>query len=169
MPGPVYTDTAGPPLLITDAVLTAIREHAAAAYPDECCGALLGYDGADSASETAEGRVLRRAIPLVNHWSDGPGSHFLIPAATVRRIDAYARRQALELVGFYHSHPAGAPVPSAFDLEAAWPWYSYLIVAVGGTNTGTVRGWILTDDRTTFVEHPLQILQEGREEPCRSR
>lgn len=163
-------DTAGPPLLIETAVLATIREDAAAVYPDECCGALLGHEGATNTApgDTAP-RALHRALPLPNHWPGARGSRFLIPAAMVRRVEEYARSQGLELVGFYHSHPDGAPVPSAFDLEHAWPWYSYLIIAVGGIERGTLRCWKLADDRTTFAEQPLLISGEGREEPCRSR
>jgi proteasome lid subunit RPN8/RPN11 len=48
-----------------------------------------------------------------------------------------ARREArvrhLEIVGFYHSHPRSAPVPSPTDLaEASYPDHLYLIVGLAG-------------------------------------
>ena len=41
------------------------------------------------------------------------------------------RAKAGELVlGFYHSHPDHPARPSEYDREHAWPFYSYVIVAI---------------------------------------
>ena len=53
--------------------------------------------------------------------------------------EQYAAKQALDVVGFYHSHPDHPAVPSAYDLQHAWPLYSYIVVAVGGGVGGAVR------------------------------
>lgn len=174
------------PLLIHPLVLTTIREAAAKAFPEECCGALLGMDqvAGTGPGETAQ-RIVCRAIELENQEPVRRDSHFLIRADTVQGVEALAQGMGLELVGFFHSHPDGEPAPSEFDLEAAWPWYSYLILGLRGTDIrtgpndgtvtepgwsefGVVRGWRLDHDRTTFVEQNLLIVGEGREDPCRS-
>ena len=59
-----------------------------------------------------------------------------------------ARERALEVVGFYHSHPRGSAEPSPVDRETAWPWYVYLIV---DPVAGVARAWRLADDRSTFA------------------
>lgn len=42
-----------------------------------------------------------------------------------------ARSRGLGVVGFYHSHPRSAPVPSPADLaEASYPDHLYLIVSL---------------------------------------
>jgi proteasome lid subunit RPN8/RPN11 len=46
------------------------------------------------------------------------------------RGEKYARDKGLEVVGFYHSHPDDVAVPSQYDLEHAWPTYSYIVMAV---------------------------------------
>ena len=61
--------------------------------------------------------------------ADEPSRRFLLDP----RIHIDARRQARDqgrsVVGFYHSHPRSAPMPSATDLEcAAYPDHWYLIV-----------------------------------------
>jgi proteasome lid subunit RPN8/RPN11 len=71
----------------------------------------------------------------------------------------------MQLVGFYHSHPDGAAVPSPFDREAAWPWYSYLIVPVRGGAAGSVRSWRLRDARVDFVEEKIEVPGMGPEVP----
>ena len=63
------------------------------------------------------------------------------------RAEHDARALALDVVGFYHSHPRGAAVPSRFDLEHAVPGYIHLIVA--GTEA---RAWRLRHDRSGFDE-----------------
>jgi len=75
----------------------------------------------------------------------------------VRTAEAEAAAAALEVVGFYHSHPASAPVPSPADLEAGWPWYTYLLV---DASTGEARAWTLADDRSAFVERALHMEPE---------
>ena len=44
-----------------------------------------------------------------------------------------ARARGLDVVGFYHSHPGSAPLPSPTDLaEATYPDHLYLIVGLAG-------------------------------------
>jgi proteasome lid subunit RPN8/RPN11 len=125
-------------------IAAGLRRHAAAAAPLECCGALIG--------RTHCGRtVLRAALPLENRAA---AHGYLISAPTVRRLELRAARAGLEVVGFYHSHPRGGPVPSRADLELAWPGYVYAIVDVIG---GAVRCWRLRHDRTAFAELSLAL------------
>ncbi|MET0400499.1 MAG: M67 family metallopeptidase [Longimicrobiaceae bacterium] len=130
-------------LRVPAAALAAVRAHAAAAYPEECCGFLLGR-------EPGGARAVARAVPAENRWEGGRGARFLIPADAVRRVEAEAAGEGLALVGFYHSHPDGRPEPSGLDREHAWPWYSYLIVAAARGGAGEARSWRLRDDRSGF-------------------
>jgi proteasome lid subunit RPN8/RPN11 len=66
-----------------------------------------------------------------------------------------ARAQGLEVVGYYHSHPAGPPRPSAFDRERAWPELSYLIV----TPAGEAHSWRLGGDGA-FVEERVEAVPD---------
>lgn len=133
--------------------LAAVRTHAVAAYPEECCGALLGRDAAGRGSA----RVVVSAVAAENRW-DGPReARFLIPAAEVRGIEARAAASGLSLVGFYHSHPRGRAEPSEVDRSLAWPWYSYLIVAVSAGGAGEARSWRLADDRHAFIPEELVV------------
>ena len=133
--------------------LVRIRSHARTVYPHECCGALLGRAPTGDDSK----RKVVRAIPLENDRSDERERRYLISSGTVRELEAIAAREGLEVVGYYHSHPDRPAEPSAFDLEHAWPWYSYVIVRVRPRAVGPVRGWRLADDRCGFREEPLTI------------
>ena len=50
---------------IAPTLMRQMREHAAATYPDECCGALLGAD-------EAAGREVRGLCPIENQWNAAP-------------------------------------------------------------------------------------------------
>jgi len=131
--------------LSTEAV-AAIRRHAAAAYPYECCGALIGRQSDDGLVDVVE------ASPLENVTDEGPRRRFRVSPADYRESEARARALGAELVGFYHSHPDHPAQPSQYDLDHAWPNFSYVIVAVAGGQTGDLRSWRLRPDRSAFEE-----------------
>ena len=124
-------------------VLAGLRRHAAAAAPEECCGALIGA--------FSPLRVdVRAMVPVATPAISATG--YIIDADTVRRLERQAECAGVNVVGFYHSHPQSVADPSPLDLELAVPGYIYLIVE--GT-TGAVRGWQLCDDRSRFDELAL--------------
>ena len=130
--------------LSADALKT-IRAHGAATYPDECCGALIG-------TSTADGTDVRDARPLDNVTAEGPRRRFLVSAADYRAAERHAGEAGAELVGFYHSHPDHPAEPSQYDLDHAWPNFSYVILAVGGGRPADLRSWRLRADRSAFEE-----------------
>jgi proteasome lid subunit RPN8/RPN11 len=120
-----------------------IRSHGAETYPHECCGALLGVD-------SDAGREIRSLFRLVNRQSDSPRNRFSITAEDVLDAARAARGIGLDVVGWYHSHPDHPALPSEFDREQAWPWYSYVIVSVIKGESQTIASWRLADDRMRF-------------------
>ena len=130
--------------LDADAV-AAIRAHGAATYPNECCGALIGRSAPDVT------RVVE-ARPLDNVTAEGPRRRFLVSPSDYRDAERHASNAGAELVGFYHSHPDHPAEPSQYDLDHAWPNFSYVIVAVGGGTPDALRSWRLRADRSAFEE-----------------
>ncbi len=92
---------------VTSLALAAMRAHAAAARPHEACGILLG-----------EGRRITAAREAAN-VHPAPATHFEIDPQAL--IDAHraARSGGAQVVGYYHSHPAGPATPSATDRASA--------------------------------------------------
>ena len=80
---------------------------------------------------------------------------FLIGPDTYRQAEARAAETGAELLGFYHSHPDHPAVPSAFDLEHAWPNLIYAIVSVRAGQPEELRAWRLRPDRSGFIEETL--------------
>ena len=64
----------------------------------------------------------------------------------------------MDVLGFYHSHPDHPAIPSTYDLEHAWPFYSYLIVSVEKGKAQAITSWELENDRSKFT---TEFIVEG--------
>ncbi|MFO1120311.1 MAG: M67 family metallopeptidase [Rhodospirillales bacterium] len=105
------------------ALIDEITAAAAHAYPEECCGLLVGRRGGAAVRIT-------EAVASPNIAADRCRRFEVDPAlrlAVMRRL----RGTTEEIVGHYHSHPDGPPRPSgndaamAFETQLIW-----LVVAV---------------------------------------
>lgn len=143
------TQTTATSIQLSERVIDAIRRHAAAAYPHECCGALIGAPASDEVVEIVDAKALD------NVTDEGPRRRFRVSPADYRQSEARARELGAELVGFYHSHPDHPAVPSQYDLDHAWPNFSYVIVAVAAGRPVDLRSWRLRADRSAFEEETL--------------
>ncbi|AJY74494.1 Mov34/MPN/PAD-1 family protein [Paenibacillus beijingensis] len=130
---------------LTDEQIQEINKHAEEDYPYECCGILFGQFGADNNKTVTQ---LRRSSNA--RQDEAKHNRFLISAEELMRSELYARKHGLDIVGFYHSHPDHPAIPSAFDLEHAWPLYSYIIVSVRAGEAGDLTSWELKHDRSAF-------------------
>lgn len=136
---------------ITQTTIDHIGAEGEATYPHECCGLLIGHWNVDGE------RVVEDIRPMENARFDSPENRYLIRPEQLLKIIREVEACGQEVVGFYHSHPDVAAVPSAFDREHAWPGYGYLIVRVVGGRQRERRAWALTEDRGEFVEAELVI------------
>ena len=110
---------------ISSAVIAHI--HAAAdASPDlEICGLLFG---------TAA------RIETAQHCSNvaaDPARRFELDPAALLAAHRAVRTGGAAIVGHYHSHPSGSPVPSTCDADAAAADGAIWLIAAGGE----LRGW----------------------------
>jgi proteasome lid subunit RPN8/RPN11 len=122
----------------------AIRAHGREAFPHECCGAMLGRDG-----------VVSEAFALPNTTEEGPRRRFLVRPDDYQAAEKRARDTGLELLGFYHSHPDHPARPSQYDLDHAWPSFSYVIVSVMSGEDKALTSWQLKADRSAFDQEDV--------------
>ena len=128
----------------------AISRHGEADFPHECCGLLIGTFASDG------GKLVAETYPISNaREEEAKRNRFLITPEELMRGEKHARAKKLDVVGFYHSHPDCPAVPSQFDLDHAWPVYSYVIVSVRQGRAAELLSWELADDRSKF--HPETI------------
>lgn len=141
-------------LRISRALLDAIGEEARKAAPHECCGLLLGD------ARTGEVRVIR---PTANVAAD-PAHCFEIDPVALLAAHKAARTGGPALIGHYHSHPGGEPIPSATDAALAEAQGEYWLIAGAGQ---TMRAWRAGVGGSLHGRfEPVEIRPGSSERPC---
>jgi proteasome lid subunit RPN8/RPN11 len=129
--------------------VSAIRREAERAYPRECCGVLVGRDEPD-------GRRVSEVVVVQNDFESSQQTHrFSIPPLRLLELEKRSGEAGGCVLGFFHSHPDAEAVPSGFDLEHAWPFYSYVIVSVRQGRSEAMRSWVLDESGGAFVEQAI--------------
>jgi len=138
-------------MVIPGRLMKQIAQAAEHAYPEECCGLLVGHGG-DAAGLTvtrvaasrnaAEGRER-------NRFEVDPKLRFDL----MRTLNGGPER----VVGHYHSHPDHPAQPSAHDAEMAWePDLVWVIVSVRDGHASEVRAHVFEPAAGQFREVPIQ-------------
>jgi proteasome lid subunit RPN8/RPN11 len=148
-------------LHLTGAVYDAMRTHGEETYPHECCGVLL----ARSANGSPEGRTVVSAVRAGNTRTDSAHNRYQIAPVELVRIEREARRQGLEIAGFYHSHPDHPAHWSLTDLaEAHWIGCSYVITEIERGKAGATNSFLLdgiTEEDKHFEQQVIEIEEES--------
>ncbi len=104
-------------ILIHAPVFADMIAHAREEAPRECCGLLIGTP--DSVVRSFRAKNL---APGATRYFIDPHDHF--------RALRLARAEGRQVIGAYHSHPAGDPVPSATDIAEANSGSEFVYVIV---------------------------------------
>lgn len=115
--------------------------HAERAYPNECCGAMLGQQDGGTAA-------VLRAAPIENSYDGSQRNRYEIKPDDLLEADRQARRQGLDLIGVYHSHPDCDAYFSETDLKDSCPWYSFVVLSVRRGRFDRATSWRPNLDQT---------------------
>lgn len=120
-----------------------LQQESRLGAPKEVCGLMLGlHDG---------GAVRVHRVLAAENIAEQPETGYLIDPEFYLHAERQAAGEGRAVVGVYHSHPHGKPIPSETDLELAWPDWSYVIVGADGT----LRSWRLEEKR--FKEEAISL------------
>jgi len=109
-------------LAIRSFCLEEIVRHSSDMFPIEACGILVGRKGDHR-------KIVEKAYRTKNVLNSASG--YQIDPADLARVFAYAENDALEVVGFYHSHPYWSAQVSEVDRSFAhYPGLSYVIYSI---------------------------------------
>lgn len=146
-----------PPLMIAPPLLHQIESAAVKAYPNECCGILIGRD------DPGVRRIL--TIEAVANAAYGPeqGTRFAIHPRDIMYAESSAAASGAAVIGFFHSHPDHPARPSEIDRANAWPFYSYVIVSVQRGEAVDLTSWVWDAETKIFTR---QDIIEAENEPC---
>ncbi len=122
-----------------------MRDHVDRCSPEEACGLLAG-----------KGDEVSHVLPISNQ--DHSATRFRMDPVEQLQAFNWIEAGGLDLLGIYHSHPAGPdaaspgnPVPSATDIaDAAYP-VVYLIWSRPDAQW-QVRAFLIQEDRSLEVE-----------------
>ncbi len=136
-----------PPLRLPVPLLDELKRMARAGYPHEVCGLLIG---GENRSSTRVDRITQAG----NLSTDRLADRYTLDPDDFQAADAAARRDGLDIVGIWHTHPDHPPCPSKTDLAAAWEGYTYVILSVGREGVADTRAWRLAG--FGFVEQSIE-------------
>ncbi len=155
-----------PVLSMSAADLAFLKECAAAAYPLECCGLLVGCLEAAPGVCVAGGLAVSRVVPTANRAPLPQRSFEVDPAAHIALLRALrdpsgkAGPHRQQIIGHYHSHPDAPAVPSARDLAQAMEADAvWLIVAANRAGAFDVRAWqAVRDDKGVMSFRAMDLI-----------
>lgn len=129
-------------LWLTEAQARAIVDHALAEAPREACGILAGT-----------GNRVIEILPIANIAVDPHSTYYMDERQFTNTLLTLEAR-GLSLLGFYHSHPTGDPIPSHIDVHhATYPDTPYMIVGLRGQPR--IAAWRMSYGQVTPV--PLYV------------
>lgn len=135
-------------LIVTDALMEEMKQHALETYPLECCGFVFGDDHKN-------GRVIKKVFATRNSKEGDQRRRFEVDPRDYLNAERYALDNSTTLLGIYHSHPDHPAVPSKHDLKQAVPFFSYLILATEKEEVKKITSWQLYHQR--FEEEKIII------------
>ena len=132
---------------IERALLDEIVAHARRDAPNECCGVVLGSNGAATSARALENLA---ASPF----------RFDIDGRDLLELAFAEDGDDEQLTAIYHSHTRSEPYPSQTDVNfaAGWPGVEWLIVGIPKARDGEpeVRSYLIEDGAIREVE--LEVL-----------
>jgi proteasome lid subunit RPN8/RPN11 len=126
----------------------AMVTHARQAYPNECCGAMLG-----SADDSQ--KAVRVAMPLENAFEGAQATRYELRPEDLLAADQAARERGMDLIGIYHSHPDCDAYFSKTDLQNSCPWYSFVVLSIQKGEFHHANSWLPNFDQTEAAKEEL--------------
>jgi len=125
----------------------AMVAHAREAYPNECCGAMLGVSDGD--------KTVRVAMRLENAFEGAQATRYELRPEDLLAADKAARERQMDLIGIYHSHPDCDAYFSKTDLQNSCPWYSFVVLSIRQGEFHHANSWLPNFDQTDAAKEEL--------------
>jgi proteasome lid subunit RPN8/RPN11 len=138
------------PLVLSAELRKQIEDEGVAAYPNECCGILIGGD---------KERKVERIVAMANAFDPQERYHrFSIDPLLLASAEESAAAEGKAVIGFYHSHPDHPARPSEYDRTHVPPWnfYSHVIVAIEKKRPAAMTCWVFNEATEQFDEQAIR-------------
>jgi proteasome lid subunit RPN8/RPN11 len=122
--------------------------HAKQCFPKECCGVVFG--AVDDGVKTG-----KLAVAMENIYKGDQADRYEINQHDLLAADERARKQGLELIAIFHSHPDCDAYFSATDLKNSSSWYSFIVLSIRGGEFSHARSFLPDPEQTEAPEEEL--------------
>lgn len=130
-----------------------IKKQGEKGYPYEICGFLIGkIDYENNIREVLE------VYQVENQNKERANDRFEIDPKDYLKVEEYADKNGMQIVGIYHTHPDHPDRPSKTDLMFAQPDMSYIIMSIENGKYKSFGNYVLDLDKNQFVEEKVEIL-----------
>ena len=142
-----------------------MTRDAESGYPYEVCGVMIGKEDtvthfskcanlvSDDESETAFKETANiDSKRLRDRYELDPRSYI--------EADSWARKNGLEILGIYHSHPDHPSAPSETDRQVASPGWAYIIFSVNRGKFADARIWYIDEQNFQFEERKFEVVKD---------
>ena len=123
--------------------------HAQKTYPNECCGAMLGPIDGDE-------KTVRLALPLENAYEGAQRERYELRPEDLLFAEREARKNGMDLIGIFHSHPDCDAYFSKTDLENSCPWYSFVVLSIQKGQFHHANSWLPNMEQTEAAKEELE-------------
>lgn len=143
-----------------------MTRDAESGYPNEVCGVMIGEENtvthfrkcanlvADDKSETAFKET-------ANIDSKRLKDRFELDPRSYIEADSWARKNGLDILGIYHSHPDHPSLPSETDRQVASPGWAYIIFSVTRGKVADARIWYIDEQNFQFEERKFKVIEDS--------
>lgn len=125
-------------LVVPSHLVSEIISHCRKIYPHEACGILAGKDG-----------VVKKVYKMTN--IENSGVSYMMEPREQFTVMKEMRKEGLDMVALYHSHPHSDAYPSPRDIKLAF-YTEPVYVIVSLINEPEIRAFTINEDGVNEVE-----------------
>ena len=96
------------------------------------------------------------ALPLENAYPGAQRERYELRPEDLLFAEREARRQSMDLVGIFHSHPDCDAYFSTTDLKNSCPWYSFVVISIRKGEFDHANSWLPNAEQTHAEKEALQ-------------
>ncbi|QHQ59998.1 hypothetical protein Ana3638_03715 [Anaerocolumna sedimenticola] len=136
-------------IIFSEKQIKALFTYCIEGLPNECCGLLAG--------------IIEDGIKTVTHIfylknTDQSPEHFSMDIKEQFQVISQIRKNNLQLVGNFHSHPSTPSRPSAEDIRLAFdPNLSYVIISLQERENPVINSFNIKDSKAG--KDQLQVME----------
>ena len=146
------------PKFLNDKLISICEEG----FPNEVCGVLIGKiinQGTNASAKIINNNYkISTSMACKNLNEKRSTDRYVLNQKDYIKADKEARKQNLDIIGIYHSHPNHPAIASDTDKRLAQERYIYLIYSIYKKKYTNLLGWILNEEEDKMEGAKIEIL-----------